>query len=282
MIRRRRDDVEIKTPAQLESMRRAGLIVAETLTLLADRAEPGVTTLDLDRLAREVLARHGAAPSFLGYHGYPAVICASVNEQVVHGIPSDTPLNEGDILSVDFGAIVEDSRGTGWHGDSAITVIVGDHRDPADEALSTATRSGLWAGLAQAQPGRRLGDIGAAVEQSVRAAGPYGILTDYVGHGIGTSMHMAPDVPNVGPGGRGLEMREGMALAVEPMVTRGSNRTEVLADGWTVVTLDRSRASHWEHTVALTSQGPWVLTAADGGAEALAALGVPSPAASRA
>jgi methionyl aminopeptidase len=281
MILRRRDSIERKTPEQFNSMRRAGLIVAEVHERLSREAAPGVTTLDLDRIAREILAAHGAAPSFLGYHGYPAVICASVNEQVVHGIPSDTPLAEGDVLSVDFGAIVQDSRGVGWHGDAAVTLLIGENIDAEDIALSDATREGLWAGLAATAPGIKLGDLGATIERTIRAKGPYGILTDYVGHGIGTSMHMAPDVPNVGSPGRGMTLTDGMAIAIEPMVTRGTHETEVLEDDWTVITRDGSRAAHWEHTVAITEQGPWVLTAADGGAAAFAALGVASPAAER-
>jgi methionyl aminopeptidase len=281
MILRRRDSIERKTPEQFTSMRRAGLIVAEVHERISREAAPGVTTLDLDRIAREILAARRAAPSFLGYHGYPAVICASVNEQVVHGIPSDTPLVDGDVLSVDFGAIVEDSRGIGWHGDAAVTLLIGETIDPEDIALSDATREGLWAGLAATAPGIKLGDLGATIERTIRARGPYGILTDYVGHGIGTSMHMAPDVPNVGPAGRGMTLTAGMAIAIEPMVTRGTHETEVLEDDWTVITRDGSRAAHWEHTVAITEHGPWVLTAADGGAAAFAALGVASPAAER-
>lgn len=271
----RKESIEIKSPAQFEKMRKAGLVVAAVLERLSKEAGPGVTPADLDAIAREMLVQHNAQPSFLGYHGYPAVICASVNSAVVHGIPSQTPLQDGDILSVDFGAIVD-----GWHGDSAVTMIIGNAA-PEDVALSEATRSGMWAGLASSIVGNRLGDVGAAIENTIRQAGPYGILTDYVGHGIGTAMHMSPDVPNVGPAGRGLALVEGMAIAIEPMVTRGTHETQVLDDDWTVVTLDGSRAAHWEHTVAITADGPWVLTAMDGGAAEFAARGVPSPAASK-
>ena len=281
MIFSRKDGIERKTPAQFESMRRAGLVVAAVLERLSREAGPGLTTNDLDRIAREMLAANNATSSFLGYYGYPAVICTSVNDEVVHGIPNDRALVAGDILSIDFGAIVTDTKGVGWNGDAAVTVIIGGTGDPEDHRLSDTTRGALWAGLSKAVVGNRLTDIGAAVEAHVRAAGPYGILQDYVGHGIGTSMHMPPDVPNIGPGGRGVGLVEGMALAIEPMVTRGTHQTKVLDDDWTVVTLDGSRASHWEHTVAITAQGPWVLTATDGGAAEFARLGIPSPAASR-
>lgn len=274
----RRDNLEYKTLEQMQAMRRSGLVVAEILAVMQREAGPGVSTADLDRLAREVMARHEATPSFLGYYGYPAVICASVNEQVVHGIPGTQVLAEGDIVSIDVGVSLPDARGTHWHADAAVTILAGDRTDPADVQLSQVTREALWAGLAQAIPGGRLTDIGAAVQQRVQAGGPYGIVEEYVGHGIGTAMHMAPDVPNIGPAGRGVRLRAGLVLAVEPMVTAGSARTHVLEDEWTVVTIDGSRASHWEHTVALTEEGPWVLTAADGGAEAFAAAGVASPA----
>lgn len=260
-------------------MRRSGLVVAEILTLMQREAGPGVSTGDLDRLAREVMDRHEATPSFLGYYGYPAVICASVNEQVVHGIPGERVLVDGDIVSIDVGVSLPDSRGTHWHADAAITILIGDQISEVDAQLSDVTREALWAGLARALAGGRLTDIGAAVQATVQAAGPYGIVEDYVGHGIGTAMHMAPDVPNLGPAGRGARLRPGLVIAVEPMVTLGSARTHVLEDEWTVVTADGSRASHWEHSVALTEDGPWVLTALDGGAAQFAAAGVPSPAA---
>lgn len=271
--------LEIKTIEQLRVMRKAGLVVATALNRMAQSVEPGITTTDLDAIAAAVLREHNAEPSFLNYHGYPAVVCVSVNDEVVHGIPGARVLNEGDIVSIDFGAIVADSRGQGWHGDAAVTVFVGE-ATPEDAALSAVTRAALWAGLAAAQAGGRLSDIGAAVEAVVRAAPhPYGILQDYTGHGIGTQMHLPPSVENFGPAGRGPQLKPGLALAVEPMVTFGNPETDVLDDDWTVVTCDGSRASHWEHTVAITADGPWVLTEPDGGAAMFAAMGVSSPAA---
>lgn len=273
--------LEVKTPEQLRVMRRAGLVVAAALNRMAQSVQPGITTADLDAIAVSVLRENDAAPSFLGYHGYPAVVCVSVNDEVVHGIPGPRTLHDGDIVSIDFGAIVTDNRGQGWHGDAAVTVFVGE-ASAEDAALSDVTRSALWAGLAAAQAGGRLSDIGAAVEGVVRAAPhPYGILADYTGHGIGTQMHLPPSVENFGPAGRGPVLQPGLALAVEPMVTIGSPDTDVLEDDWTVVTQDGSRACHWEHTVAVTSEGPWVLTEPDGGAAMFAAMGVDSPAASR-
>ena len=270
--------LEIKTPEQLLVMRRAGLVVADALAKMAAAVEPGITTAHLDEIAASVLRAHDAQPSFLGYHGYPAVVCVSVNDEVVHGIPGSRILQEGDIVSIDFGAIVTDSRGQGWHGDAALTAFAGD-ASAADAELSNVTRTALWAGLAAAQAGGHLGDIGAAVERVVRSAPhPYGILEDYTGHGIGTQMHLPPSVENFGPAGKGPRLQAGLALAIEPMVTMGSPDTEVLDDDWTVVTADGSRASHWEHTVAITDDGPWVLTAPDGGAAQFAAMGVASPA----
>lgn len=270
-------EIEIKTPEQLALMRRAGLVVADGLAAVRAAAVPGATTADLDAVAREVLREAGATSSFLGYGQppFPAAICASVNDEVVHGIPGPRVLTDGDLVSIDFGAILD-----GWHGDAAITVAVGEVA-PERLALSAATEGGLWAGIAQARAGGRLSDIGHAVERHVRRQGPYGILEDYVGHGIGTEMHMDPQVPNYGKPGKGPRLVPGMALAIEPMVTQGSRQTRVLADDWTVATRDGSWAAHWEHTVAITTQGPWVLTAPDGGAERLAALEVASPAASR-
>jgi len=244
-------------------MRAAGLVVARTLELMRLEVAVGITTSDLDAIARDSLSREGATSSFLGYHGFPAVVCVSVNDEVVHGIPGPRRLFEGDLVSIDFGAIVE-----GWHGDAAITVGVGE-LSGADSTLSDVTRDSLWAGIAAASVGGRLTDIGHAVESSVRARGTYGILEDYVGHGIGTSMHMEPSVPNYGAPGQGPRLVAGMALAIEPMVVRGEQHVYTLSDDWTVVTSDHSRAAHWEHTVALTDEGPWVLTALDGGAARL-------------
>jgi methionyl aminopeptidase len=255
-MRLRRDRaIQIKTPEQFDRMRAAGLVVARTLRVLADAVEPGITTADLDAIAAREIRGAGAQPSFLGYYGYPATICTSVNEEIVHGIPSqDKRLKAGDIISIDCGAILD-----GWHGDAALSVGVGEI-DPADQALLDKCEKALWAGIAQARPDNRLGDISHAVEESVRSAGNYGLIREYTGHGIGTAMHMDPPVPNYGAAGHGPRLRAGMALAIEPMITRGGARTRELADGWTVVTLDGSRAAHFEHTVAITDDGPWVLT----------------------
>lgn len=257
-------------------MRRAGLVVAEVHQAVRQAAAPGVTTSDLDAVARDILARHGADSSFLGYGAgwglppYPGVTCISVNDEVVHGIPGARALAEGDLVSLDFGAIVD-----GWHGDAAITFGVGALSE-RDAALSDATRESLWAGIGAARLGGRIGDISAAIEASVRSQpSTYGILRDYTGHGIGSEMHMAPDVPNVGRAGRGPKIERGMALALEPMLTLGSSEGVTLADEWTVVTRDGSRAAHWEHTITVTDTGLWVLTAADGGEEELGRRGLP-------
>ena len=270
---RRPGGIELKTPAQFATMRAAGLIVAEALQACSTACVEGATTADLDAIAAGVLAANGAESSFLGYYGYPAVLCVSVNDEVVHGIPGDRMLRDGDLVSIDFGAIVD-----GWHGDAAVSVAVGEVPTEVTE-LSATTEAALWAGLSAAQPGGRLGDVGAAVEDTVKTADKgYGILRDYVGHGIGTRMHMEPAVPNFGPAGRGPRLKPGMAIAIEPMVTLGNADVYTHADEWTVSTVDRSFAAHWEHTVAITNDGPWVLTAVDGGAQYFAAHGVPSAA----
>ena len=263
--------MEIKTPEQIDLMRRAGLLTGQTLELLRAACRPGITTGELDAIAEDNIRSRGGVPSFQGYGHppFPATICASVNEEVVHGIPGSRTLVEGDVISIDCGAIVE-----GWHGDAAITVAIGEV--PADVAeLMRVTEESLWAGIAAARLGGRVTDISHAVETSVRAHGDYGILEDYVDHGIGSQMHMPPNVPNVGRPGRGPKLVPGLALAVEPMVTLGTQETDVLADDWTVVTADGSRSAHFEHTFTLTPNGAWVLTAIDGGEAALAALGVP-------
>ena len=252
--------VEVKTPEQIAVMREAGLVVARTLRVLAAAVRPGLTTAELDELADAEIRAAGATPSFRGYHGYPATICTSVNEEIVHGIPSRRrSLRDGDIVSIDCGAIVG-----GWHGDAAVTVGVGAI-SAEHAALLAACETALWRGLAQARPGGRLGDISHAVETAVIESGRYGIVEEYTGHGIGSAMHMDPPVPNYGRPGRGPRLRPGMALAIEPMVTLGSPETVLLDDEWTVVTADGSRAAHFEHTVAITAGGPWVLTAEDGG-----------------
>jgi methionyl aminopeptidase len=261
--------IELKNADQIAMMRAAGLVVARALDAMRAAVTPGVSTRDLDAIARDVLQDAGATSSFLGYHGYPAVICASVNDRVVHGIPSrGETLAEGDLISIDFGAIVE-----GWHGDSAISVAVGEVR-PEVAALSATCESAMWDGLAAARAGGRLGDISNAIETSIRRSGRYGIVAGYGGHGIGSEMHMAPHILNYGRAGKGPRLVPGMALAIEPMVTLGARATEELDDGWTVVTADGSWAAHWEHTVAILEDGPWVLTAPDGGRAELSRRGI--------
>ena len=270
-----RERVEYKTLAEIAKMRRAGLVVARALQAMRDSAADGVTTADLDAVARKVLEEAGAQSSFLGYHGFPATACISVNEEIVHGIPRAKTVRAGDVLSIDFGAIVD-----GWHGDAAFSMIVPEtaggavpaHADPGDVALVADTESAMWAGIAAIGHGERVGDIGVAVESEV--AGRYGIVREYVGHGIGSAMHQPPDVPNYNTRERGIKFRSGLCLAVEPMLTRGREETEILDDDWTVVSADASRAAHWEHTVAYTDHGIFVLTAEDGGGAELAARGV--------
>lgn len=242
----------VRRPDELAAMRRAGRVVAEMHQAVREAARPGVTTAQLDVVARGVLERRGATSNFLGYHGYPAVICASPNEVVVHGIPDDRPLVEGDLLSIDCGAVVG-----GWHGDAAFTMAVGGLRDE-DAALLDVAERALAAAVAALVPGGRVGDVGRAVEPLVTDAG-FGVVRDYTGHGIGRAMHEAPDVPNVA-GGRGARLAVGHTLAVEPMVTAGSPEVVELADGWTVRTADGARAAHVEHTVAVTDDGPEILT----------------------
>ncbi len=259
MRRMREPSVQIKTPAQLAIMWQAGQVVAAALQAAAAAVAPGVSTADLDGIAARRIAAAGAVPSFRGYHGYPATICASVNDEVVHGIPSTARvLREGDVISIDCGAIVD-----GWHADAALTVGVGAISAELSKLLADCERA-LWQGIAAARPGGRLSDISHAVERSIRAAGPYGIVEDYVGHGIGTEMHMDPPVPNQGQPGRGLALAEGMALAIEPLLVLGGPDTRLLDDGWTVVSADGGWSAHFEHTVAITAAGPWVLTATAG------------------
>jgi methionyl aminopeptidase len=253
---RKEPGIQVKSPEQIARMYAAGQVVARTLAVLKEAVAPGVSTADLDSIAEREIRAAGAVPSFLGYFGYPASICTSVNEQVVHGIPGqDQVLRDGDVISIDCGAILD-----GWHGDSALSVGVGEI-DPADLAMLEACEASMWSGIAQAVAGHRLSDISHAVEESVRASGEYGLIREYTGHGIGTEMHMDPVVRNYGPPGQGPRLRAGMALAIEPMITRGRRHVAELDDGWTVITTDRSRAAHFEHTVAVTPDGPWVLTA---------------------
>ncbi|MFI1969516.1 type I methionyl aminopeptidase [Streptomyces cinnamoneus] len=269
--------VEIKTPEQIAKMREAGLVVAAIHAATREAAVPGATTKDLDEVARKVLAEHGAKSNFLGYGGFPATICTSVNEVVVHGIPdTKTVLKDGDIISIDAGAIVD-----GWHGDAAFTAFVGTGHAPELVELSRVTEESLWAGIAAMKKGARLVDISRAIEGYIRrqprpASGRYGIIEDYGGHGIGTEMHMDPHLLNYvsRKRGKGPKLVPGLCLAIEPMVSLGTARTHVLEDDWTVLTDDKSWSSHWEHSVALTEEGPLVLTAVDGGRAKLAEYGV--------
>lgn len=265
--------IELKTDAQLADMARAGVITSRALDAASAAAVVGATTADVDAAAARVISEAGAKPNFLGYHGYPATVCASVNEEVVHGIPGPRVLQDGDILSIDCGSIVN-----GWHSDSARTVLIGNVSE-ADRELSEVTRASLWHGIAAFAKASRVGEIGDAIDDYVRGvSGDYGILEDYVGHGIGSAMHMAPDVLNYRSRHRGPKVQNGMALAIEPMLVLGGLETEVLDDDWTVVTADKKRAAHWEHSVAKHKGGIWVLTAEDGGAAELAEFGItPQP-----
>ena len=242
-------------------MAAAGCLVADALRAVRAAAAPGVSTLALDEIAESVIRQAGGTPSFLGYHGFPASICSSVNNRVVHGIPSAAELlAPGDLVSIDCGAVLD-----GWHGDAAITFGVG-HLIPVDEALSQATQESMYAGIAAMVPGNRLTDVSHAIEQATRAAETshgrkFGIVEGYGGHGIGRHMHMDPFLPNEGAPGRGPLLAPGSVLAIEPMLTLGTTKTKVLEDQWTVVTADGSRAAHWEHTVAVTDDGPRILTA---------------------
>jgi len=277
-----RDRIQYKTADQVRLMRRAGLLVADALDAVRAALRPGVTTADLDTVAEDVIRGAGGTPSFVGYHGYPATLCVSVNDEIVHGIPGSRVIEAGDVVSVDGGAIVG-----GWHGDAAFTAVVpgadgarpagGEHAaadgaDPADVALTEMTEQAMWRGIAAMADGERLNAVGAAVEDHV--AGRYGLVEEYGGHGIGTEMHQEPHVLNYRTRDKGPRMRPGLCLAIEPMLTRGDPTTRLMPDGWTVMTVDGSRAAHWEHTVALGDGGLWVLTARDGGVAALAALGV--------
>jgi methionyl aminopeptidase len=266
--------IQIKTPAEIALMRRAGIVVGETLAILRDAVEPGVSTADLDQIARRALKERGAASSFLGYHGFPATVCTSINGEIVHGIPSKRAVvRDGDVLSIDFGAIVE-----GYHGDAAITVPVGNVAPEVRELLRV-TEESLWHGMAAARLGGRQIDISRAIEDYLRSqphpsGGEWGIVEEYVGHGIGTEMHQDPQIHNyVAPRmPKGVEIVPGLALAVEPMVNLGARHTRVLDDGWTVVTADGSVSAHFEHTFTVDDEGPWVLTALDGGRERIASI----------
>jgi methionyl aminopeptidase len=246
----------LKTPEQVAIMRRAGRVVAEMLDACQAAARPGATTADLDKVAREVLAKRKAKSNFLNYHGYPAVICTSPNDVIVHGIPGTYRLEEGDLISIDCGAIIE-----GWHGDAARTVPVGEISGEAQK-LIRVTEESLWAGIAQVRKGSRLSDIGHAVQTVAEGAG-FSVVREYVGHGIGRAMHEEPQVPNYGDPGKGIKLKVGHVLAVEPMVNLGSAETRLNDDGWTVVTADGRLSAHFEHSIAVTEDGPEVLTVLD-------------------
>ena len=245
----------LKSPDEIAKMRRAGRIVAGTIDRVLEAVRPGLTTGGLDEVAEAYIAEQGAVPSFKGYRGFPASICASLNNEVVHGIPGPRKLKPGDILSLDFGAIWE-----GYHADSAVTVFVGEPSSAEAEKLVRVTEDALEAGISEIRAGRRLSDIGHAVQQVVEGAG-FSVVREYVGHGIGRSLHEDPQIPNYGPPGRGPEIKPGLVVAVEPMVNMGGWETQVLRDAWTVVTADGSLSAHFEHTIAVTDEGPEVLTA---------------------
>jgi methionyl aminopeptidase len=261
--------IQIKTLEELKLMRRAGLVVAQIHQAIRDVIKPGMTTDALDVIAAAVIKRGGATSNFLNYHGFPATICVSINEEIVHGIPGGKIIHEGDVVSVDCGAIVD-----GWHGDAAFSIGIGVV-DPADQKLMDVCEESMWRGIAAGKNGAKLTDIGYAIEQYTNSQGKYGILREYGGHGIGTEMHQEPHVLNFGKAGQGPEIVPGLVLAIEPMITRGSGRTKVLSDDWTVVSVDKSRGAHFEHTYAICPDGkPFVLTAIDGGQSQLSRLGV--------
>jgi methionyl aminopeptidase len=247
--------VVLKSSTEIEKMRRAGKVVREVLEHVRSLVKPGATTLELDKAAEKRMTELGAKPAFKGYHGFPAVLCTSINSEVVHGIPSNKRvLKEGDIVSIDCGAIID-----GYYGDSAITVPVGEKIDPKTVRLLNATQASLQAAIDAVKPGATLGDIGHAVQTVVEAEG-FSVVRDFVGHGIGSNMHEDPQVPNYGEAGRGMKLRAGMVIAIEPMVNAGKPEVRVLKDGWTAVTDDGSMSAHFEHTVAVTDTGARILT----------------------
>lgn len=271
MFGSRKDDIEYKTTAQIEKMRVAGLVVAAVHQAMREAVRPGVSTQQLDEIAFDVIRSHGATPSFLGYDigwgPFPASICASVNDQVVHAIPAaDQVLAEGDLISIDVGAIVD-----GWHGDAAITLAVGEISMDLRNLVSAA-EDAMWAGISAAATSKRLGDVSHAIETAAVERGPYGIVAEFGGHGIGSQMHQDPHILNYGRPGKGVKLKSGMALAIEPMLTLGDPETVEADDGWTVTTADGSVAAHVEHSIALCGDGVWVLTAPDGGVERLGGL----------
>lgn len=271
-----RERIEYKTPEQVRIMRRAGLVVSDALAAVREAVRPGVTTDELDQVAVRVIRDAGAVSNFLGYHGFPRTVCASVNDEIVHGIPGPRELRAGDVLSIDCGAVVE-----GWHGDAAFSVVVPDAdgahvADEVDDALVRATEEALWVGICALQVGAPLSRVGEAIDDFVsnEHGGRWGLIEDYTGHGIGTAMHQPPEVLNYRASGRGPKVKAGLVVAVEPMLTVGPATSRVLADDWTVVTRDGARAAHFEHTVAVLEDGLHVLTDPDGGRARLAAAGV--------
>ena len=261
--------IQIKDLEQLKVMRRAGLVVAEIHQLIREAIKPGMTTSALDAISAAHIKRSGATPNFLNYHGFPATICVSINDEIVHGIPGPRIINEGDVVSIDCGAIID-----GWHGDAAFSIGIGNV-DPADQKLMDVCQESMWVGIAAGKNGAKLSDIGYAIERYVNSQGKYGILQEYGGHGIGTEMHQEPHVLNFGKAGNGPEIIPGMALAIEPMITRGTHKTKVLADDWTVVSTDQSRGAHFENSFVICPDGkPFVLTSIDGGKSELARFGI--------
>ena len=263
--------IQIKTLAELKIMRRAGLLVGQTLELLKQSIKPGMTTDALDVIAAANIKRGGGTSNFKGYGhpGFTGTICVSVNEEIVHGIPGARILNDGDVVSIDCGAIID-----GWHGDAALSIGIGAI-SAEDQKLMDVCEESMWRGIAAGKNGGKLSDIGFAIEQYTNSQGKYGILREYSGHGIGTEMHQEPHVFNFGKAGQGLELVPGLVLAIEPMITRGSERTRVLDDEWTVVSVDKSRGAHFENSYCIAPDGkPFVLTALDGGKAQLARLGI--------
>ena len=245
--------IVLKSPAEIEKMRAAGRIVAETLALLESRIKPGVTTIELDRLAERECRRQGGQPAFKGYGGFPYAICASPNDRIVHGFPNNKPLQEGDILSIDFGVLYK-----GFYGDSAMTFAIGE-LDEETQRLVQATRESLARAIEKSVPDGRLSDVSYAVQSFVEPLG-FSVVREFVGHGIGRSLHEAPQIPNYGPAGQGPRLKPGMTLAIEPMINAGLPGVKILEDGWTAVTQDGRRSAHFEHTVAITENGPEILT----------------------
>lgn len=267
--------IEYKTNEQFLQMRKAGLVVAQIHEALREAVKPGVTTKQMDDVAAQVINKAGAKSNFLGYHGFPAHICVSVNDEIVHGIPSERVIQAGDLVSFDCGAVVD-----GWHGDACFTVIVGGESAAVSEQdvkLIKLTEQAMWAGIAAFATGKYVVNIGSAIENKVYEIAEtmeVGIVEEYIGHGIGSTMHQAPDVPNYETYGKGARIVPGMALCIEPMITAGTPDNHVLQDGWTVVTDDGSRAVHVEHEVVRHADGIWVISAFDGGKAGLAPYGI--------